>query len=1157
MDRPMLSCERCGRVFRSVKGVNIHQCSADIHSALPEKGNGFETQQHAFNAYLKVYKKTVNYNSFDDFFTHQFPQICEFLTKLQQSESPLKVQFCTTLIMIKPTADSIKREDVLMCTRSKSLVCEFDVSEIVEDYKTQMENSIDQFTQRGSGWILESVVNIEIRVAKYIQDQGGCFRGSLPPRISNKKACLELDCHDDCFMWSVLALLHPTKKNANRCVHYVQYVMDYDFSDVRGIVQLKSIPTFERKNNISVSVYTLEKLVIIPLKVARLKTNKHINLLLFEEHYYPIRNFNRLCGNVNWRRYWCDNCLSGFRSKTILAKHQTLCYNNIPQRIDTPSNVKLEFKDYHKALKLPFIIYADFETLVVERDTRTNYDPCSFGSIIINWDGDIIDSFFYRGLDAAQKFIEYLVVMRPSLQEILDKNLKPLKMTEMILDEMKEAQKCHICEKYFIDGSKKVADHDHLTGEFRGAAHNECNLSLRMIRTIPVVFHNFKNFDSHIIVQGLDHNLVNNVTVIPQSLEKYIAMKIDDFTVIDSYAFLASSLDDLSHNTDQSIKEKYLKCFFDDISLLTCKGTLPYEYLDSIEKFEETTFPAEEAFFSKLKNKHIDPIQYQNVKNIWIQHKCRNLGDLHDIYLKVDVILLAAVFEQFRGMSLTEFGLDPGHFYSSPGLTWAAALKYTKVEIELLKDIDMILMIENGIRGGISCAMTHYAKANNKYLPNYSPEEETSFITYLDVNNLYGFALKQPMPYSGFKWVPTESFNNVFKDILFERTAKGYILEVDIEFPRDFHDNLNDYPLAPEKRLIEFHHLSPYQQALIQEMKKQGAKYTNTVKLVPDLCRKKGYVIHYRNLQFYVSHGMSVSKIHRIIEFEEKPWIEPYINLCTSKRQQAKTAFQKDFWKLLVNSLFGKSIENKRKYSNIKVALNHNQLIKGLRNPLFDEFMILDQNKAFLKCRKTKVMMDKPIFLGFTVLELSKLHMYYLHYDVFKNYYGNNLKLIYTDTDSFIYHIKTTDIFRDFQFFSDIMDFCDYPKDHPLYSEINKKVLGKLKDEMAGDVISEVIALKSKMYYIDSPKKQQKRAKGVIKSVLEDEITKKMYLECLFKERVFKHDSRRISSEKHQIIGVTSEKISLTPLDDKRFSLNAVDTLAFGHYRIESIQNGD
>lgn len=697
-----------------------------------------------------------------------------------------------------------------------------------------------------------------------------------------------------------------------------------------------------------------------------------------------------------------------------LRTHQNLCYENDPQRIQLPRQLKVKFKEYQKTLKHPFIIYADFETLVIQEEEEVRYEPCSFGLAIIDWKGDMIDSFFYRGEDTSHRFLEYLMNMRPVLQRILKENLKLLEMTDRLRSILMSSEKCHICGEKFDSKFDIVADHDHLTGVYRGPAHNECNLALRFTNKIPVVFHNFKNFDCHIIIQGINHELINKVSVIPKSIEKFIVMKMDDYIIIDSFAFLASSWDILAQNTDQRFKEKYLSIFFDDTSLLMKKGTLPYEYLDSWCKFEETKFPNRDAFFSKLKNSNIGLEEYSNVQSIWESFNCRNLGDLQDIYLKTDVCLLSAVFEQFRELSMEEFGLDPTHFYSSPGLTWSAAMKYTNVELQLLNDIDMIMMVERGIRGGISSAMTHYAKANNKYLPNYSPEEETSFITYLDVNNLYGYALRQPMPYSDFSWVSEDFFKETLELVFNGQQERGYFFEVDLFIDPDLHDIMNDYPLAPEKKKIDEGELSENQKMLIKELNNRGLKHIMTEKLVPNLHPTKRYVVHHRNLQFYMKCGMKVTNIHRILSLKERAWIQPYIDLCTTKRQQATTSFQKDFWKLLVNSLFGKSIENKRKYCNIKVFLNHNELIKNLKNPLFDESLILDSSKALLKCRKTRAIMYKPIFLGFTVLKLSKLHMYELHYGVFKRYYGEKLKLIYTDTDSFIYHIKTEDIFRDF-----------------------------------------------------------------------------------------------------------------------------------------------
>ena len=218
--------------------------------------------------------------------------------------------------------------------------------------------------------------------------------------------------------------------------------------------------------------------------------------------------------------------------------------------------------------------------------------------------------------------------------------------------------------------------------------------------------------------------------------------------------------------------------------------------------------PTIDKFNNKLNNREMDSEGYEKVKDFWKHFKCTNIGHFQDIYLKTDVLLLAAVFERFRRTTLTEFGLDPCHYFSSPGLTWAAMLRYTRAEIELLTDVDMLLMIEKGIRGGMTSCNLRYCKANNfQYLENWDESKETSFITYLDVNNLYGYALSQPLPLKGFEWIDPEQIDFAMTNA---DEKNGYILEVDLDYPQELHDLHNDFPLAPEKMKITSDMLSKY-----------------------------------------------------------------------------------------------------------------------------------------------------------------------------------------------------------------------------------------------------------------------------------------------------------------------------------------------------------
>ena len=347
---------------------------------------------------------------------------------------------------------------------------------------------------------------------------------------------------------------------------------------------------------------------------------------------------------------------------------------------------------------------------------------------------------------------------------------------------------------------QKVKDHCHCTGKYRGAAHNICNLRYKVPKEIPVVFHNGSTYDYHFIIKELVKEFEGNFDCLGENTEKYLTFsvpikkKIENkasieinykIKFIDSCRFMSSSLSKLVGNLSEGIhnnkcsdcesnfdyikiknEKLHLKCFNcnsyykkkfnkdlikkfkntynfcnDDLNkfiLLLRKSVYPYEYMDSWEKFNETSLPSKEDFFSNLNMEGIDDIDYRHGNNVFKGFKLENLGDYHDLYVQSDTLLLADVFNNFRDMCLKEYELDPAHFLSLPGLAWQACLKKTNIELELLTDYDMLLMVEDGTRGGICHSIHRYAKANNKYMKNYNNNEVLSYIQYLHANNLYG-----------------------------------------------------------------------------------------------------------------------------------------------------------------------------------------------------------------------------------------------------------------------------------------------------------------------------------------------------------------------------------------------------------------------------------
>ena len=308
-----------------------------------------------------------------------------------------------------------------------------------------------------------------------------------------------------------------------------------------------------------------------------------------------------------------------------------------------------------------------------------------------------------------------------------------------------------------------------------------------------------------------------------------------------------------------------------------------------------TQLPTIDVFYSNLNMSSISEDNYQHTQRVWEEFGIHNLGDYHDLYLRKDVVLLANVYEAFRDTCLKHYKLDPVHFYTSPGLAWKACLKHTGIKLELLTYPDMLLMFELGIRGGITQAVRKYALANNKYMGDrLDPKSESSYLQYLDTNNLYGWAMSQPLPTGGFKWVDVNP-NKISE--LATRTDKGYVLEVDVSYPRELHNSHND---------LEF---------MCERMEINGVE-----KLVPNLRDKKNYIIHIQALNQALQHGLRLDRIHRPIEFDQSPWLKIYIDFNTQLRTAASNDFEKDFFKLMNNSVFGKTMENIKKHRNIKLV---------------------------------------------------------------------------------------------------------------------------------------------------------------------------------------------------------------------------------------------
>ena len=1170
------------------------QLKKKINKAIEEEERLFKPvkEKSAFKGFTSQYviKGSPDYDT-TTFLTAAKP----WMINIMASNRNIKVRLYLNCVMKRTDPDgfTVIRKFAFHSVGQKIITEETDPHEIFKEMMDEIEEEVQKVEHaEGSGWVFVEVENLTLHTDIWDPIKASSYI-DLPKELKNKKAIINMKNKDDkCFMWCVLRALNPSKdKHPSRIdedLKSKEHTLNME--DITYPVDLKDIKRFEKQNlDISISVLGYSKDErIYPLRISKFTKVKkederkhNIVLLLIKNednsHYCLVKNLSGLLSSqVNkhdHKLYFCLNCLNGFDDPEKLEKHKEYCSEEESIKINMPSpDTYIKFKNFLHSERAPFAIYADFESIVKPLDTcepdpnksytlkYQKHEPVSFVYYIKSFNESVYKSKLRSYVKENEEDPDTIDVFINWLEEDV-KIIAGLGNEKMIItaeeeEEFKQASNCWICHKK-LNLEDRVRDHCHYTGRYRGAAHNICNLKYSKPNNISVFFHNLTGYDSHLFIKKLNTTM-GDIDCIPNNQENYISfsksiktgeytdkkgeIKNKYFKIVfkDSLKFMASSLEALVNNLPEGALNNLEKYFTTkQVKLLKQKGFFPYDYMDSIEKLKDTKPPPQKAFYSKLTGKGINNYNYQHVLNVWKTWKMKTFKEYLELYNITDVLLLADVFENFRDICLKNYGLDPVYYYTAPGLAWDACLKMTGVNLELLSNIDMLLMIEKGIRGGISIISNRYGKANNKYMKDYNKKEASKYLMYVDANNLYGWAMSQKLPVHSFKWMSNKEIENIFNNQIVQVWKKTpCILEVDLEYPEELHDLHNDYPLCPERVECD-----------------KGVK-----KLIPNLRHKNNYVVHYKTLMQCLRLGMKLKKIHRGIKFIESDFLKPYIDKNTNLRTQAKNNFEKDFFKLMNNSVFGKTMENIRNRVNVKLVDTGEQFKKLTAKPNYESRKIFNENLVSVHMKKTSLTMNKPVYLGMSILDLSKIVMFDFHYKYIKPKYGSKAKLLFTDTDSFLYEIQTEDFYKDIS--GDVknrFDTSDYPEGHPsgIPTGINKKVLGMFKDEAAGKIIKEFVGLRAKLYsYKMDEGKENKRCKGIKKAVVEKSIRHEDYKTCLETGKEQLRRQNIIRSYEHEIYTEEVNKIALSAADDKRYLLkDSFDTLAWGHYKIKDMVN--
>ena len=1165
------------------------------------------------------------------------------MTEILECELEEKGQIKSAITILATFTDTIERyNQVYHRGDMRVLLLKNDIDDHITKSAVEITHKIAKFTKGKSDWKIASVDVMSIETYTYRRAEGGSYIPT-PKALANKKCTVNPDnkglkdpdtglLSEKCLQGAIgayFAYQDGYTQNLKRIFRAEKFKPYLERVNLNGIpmptpVCPRLFSKIEDLNpEISINVWEWEEKTGIPKPVVASKNfdRQHIIHLMAltdiiktdekygqKNHFLWIKNPDALIykdTSHKAKKHLCNRCFQSFPSSKSLSLHQEWCFGlgEAPQRVELPvkgENDFEQFKNFGRTMYAPCVIIADFEA--DNRKCDENYggnmqkimeQKANSFCYMVHWieTDESWGPFLYRGQNATEEFVRRLDEELRRINEVLEVKVERI-VTEKAKKKFAEAVSCWICNENFnqVMQDKKVWDHCHITGKFRGAAHNSCNLKLQIEEwktPIPVIFHNFRGYDSHLVCESIGQSVgAHQIRVIAETFERYKSMKVGQFKYIDSMQFMASSLANLAKNlgTNKPLTKRHFKNFSPEhIDLITRKGVYPYEYIDSHDRFKETELPSIHDFHSTLGGK-ITQEDYHHAQKVWHEFNCKNLGEYHDLYLKTDVLLLADVWTTFRQTAMLHYSLDPSHYVSAPALSWDAMLKMTGVKIELFTDMAMHDFTEKAKRGGIAMAAHRYFKANNpKMGVAFNPSKPTTWISYVDANNLYGWAMSQFLPIGNYRWEASPEYlkqnqdkqKQILNVILNTKpdAARGYFLNIKAHFPLKTHDYLQDLPPAVDNIAVKKENLSPYITRLVENL--DEGRFPETEKLVPHLGKHEDYVIHYQELQYYIKLGMVVNEVTQVLSFDQDKWLAPYIAKNTNLRQQAKNAFEKDFFKLMNNSVYGKTMENVRKYQDVKLMKmttdqDEKKFLKKIRKPSFKYARQLGNTLVGAHMGKANVILNKPIIVGASVLGLSKLLMYRFWYDFVKEKYGDKARLGYMDTDSFIYHVKTEDIYKDMAERPDLFDLND------------TKTIGLFKDETPGNVITESYHIRAKSYhYVLADKSTKSKHKGISKkgmsvmatstyfptlggSLLDKQVPvaeifdpmTQVYQDCLFGNEVFYAKNVGMRTKDHIISLVESEKKALSPIDTKRWILSdGISSVPFGHWRITAYKN--
>ncbi|KAF4518575.1 hypothetical protein B566_EDAN015733 [Ephemera danica] len=638
--------------LQPVPGPSSRPDGVEVQPGPSSRPNGVEVTQTAFNGYLVTHTipNNDNHKTVADFFNAVRPQMTGIIEQELQAKNCLKVNIYLYCDFYKLPDDYDERN---FKTKMRAIYYATSLEDFFDESLFKLLQEIEDHEGKQSGWTQDKVKSIEVRVNKYQPLKASSYL-ALPKHIAGTHAVINPHNEDQqCFKWAILAKF--ANDHANRIQNLQAFEGEYDWKKINFPTTLKDINKFEQDNDITVNVFSLdEEGKVYPVRVAETEKEDHRDLLIIQDaentHYTFIKDFNRLVSSQVTKRngtvFVCKRCFTHFNEdEEKLIAHRELCSQKDAVRIRMPepkvehngqvTEPKAEFNRVQHQHKMPFVAYADFESILLSiqgadynpkvSSTRATqlHEAMSFSVLIVssieNVDDVPLQPKVYRGKDAPLKFMEYMKDVSEKISKVYDRNI-PIQMEDDDWCDFMLSTHCYLCNKPFHDDREKRQDHCHLTGKYRGAAHNHCNLNLQERKRLPVFFHNLSGYDSHFLVRELGFEVEDgSVEVIANNTERYITFSkmFGDMKVqfLDTLRFMPYSLDALvgfMAPKDFVHIENYFSA--DKLDLVKRKGVFCYEFVDSMKKLELDHLPPKKEFYSKLTECDITDEDYEHAR---------------------------------------------------------------------------------------------------------------------------------------------------------------------------------------------------------------------------------------------------------------------------------------------------------------------------------------------------------------------------------------------------------------------------------------------------------------------------------------------------------------------------------------------------------------